>query len=280
MGVDKYRLDAHQHFWKYDPASYSWIDNTMRPLQRDFLPQDLWPELQPAGIGGTIAVQACQSVAETEWLLRLAEEHSFIKGVVGWVDLQADDVTSELQRVAQHPKLVGVRHVVQSEPDDRFLLRPAFCRGIAALRTFNLRYDILIYPRHLPAAAEFAARFPEQPFVLYHRAKPEIRAGAIDSWARDLTLLAQAPNVHCKLSGLVTEADWRSWTPDQIAPYLDVAFDVFGAGRLMAGSDWPVCTVAAAYSRTMSVVVDYLERRPEAEYEAVLGGNAARFYGI
>jgi len=252
----------------------------MLPLRRDVLPQHLWPELQRAGIDGTIAVQACQSAAETDWLLRLADDHPFIMGVVGWVDLQADDAAGGLQRVARHSKLVGVRHVVQSEPDDRFLLRPGFCRGIAELRAFDLRYDILIYPRHLPVAAEFAARFPDQPFVLDHLAKPEIRIGAIDQWARDLTRLAQAPNVYCKLSGLVTEADWRSWTPDQIAPYLDVAFDVFGADRLMAGSDWPVCTVAADYSRTMSVVVDYLERRPAGERDAVLGGNAARFYGI
>jgi len=275
-----FRLDAHQHFWKYDPASYPWIDDTMRPLQRDFLPQDLRPEMQRAGVDGTIAVQACQLVAETDWLLRLGDEHPFIKGVVGWVDLQAEDVAGQLENAARHPKLVGVRHVVQSEPDDRFLLRPAFCRGIAALGAFGLRYDILIYPRHLPAAAEFVGRFPDQPFVLDHLAKPEIRIGAIDVWARDLTRLAQAPNVYCKLSGLVTEADWRSWTPEQIAPYLDVAFDVFGGARLMAGSDWPVCTVAAGYSRTMSVVADYLERRPEAERQAVLGGNAARFYGI
>lgn len=274
------RVDAHQHFWIYDSARYAWIDDTMQPLRRDFLPQHLRPEIERARIDGTIAVQACQSVEETDWLLRLAGEHPFIMGVVGWVDLLADDVERELGRVSQNPKLVGVRHVVQSEPDDRFLLSPAFCRGIAALRNFGLRYDILIYPRHLPVAAEFVSRFPDQPFVLDHLAKPEIRCGAIDDWARDLRRLAQAPNVACKVSGLVTEANWRTWTPAGIEPYLDVAFDAFGADRLMAGSDWPVCTVAADYSRTMSVVTGYLERRPEAERDAVLGDSAARLYGL
>jgi L-fuconolactonase len=274
------RVDAHQHFWIYDSARYEWIDDTMQPLRRDFLPQHLRPEIERARIDGTIAVQACQSVEETDWLLRLAGEHPFIMGVVGWVDLLADDVERELERVSRNPKLVGVRHVVQSEPDDRFLLSPAFCRGIGSLRNFGLRYDILIYPRHLPVAAEFVSRFPDQPFVLDHLAKPEIRHGALDDWARDLRRLAQAPNVACKVSGLVTEANWRTWTPAGIEPYLDVAFDAFGADRLMAGSDWPVCTVAADYSRTMSVVTGYLERRPEAERDAVLGNSAARFYEL
>jgi L-fuconolactonase len=274
------RVDAHQHFWKYEPASYAWIDDTMQPLQRDFLPGDLLPQLQRAGIDRTIAVQACQTSEETEWLLQLAAAHPFIGGVVGWVDLRADAVESALDALGRHDKLVGVRHVVQSEPDDRFLLRPDFCRGIAALARFDLRYDILIYPRHLAVAADFVGRFPDQPFVLDHLAKPEIRRGAIEDWARDLRRLAQAPNVHCKLSGLVTEADWRAWTPSDIQRYLDVAFDAFGAGRLMAGSDWPVCTVAADYSRTMAVVDAYLERRPAGERDGVLGGNAARFYGI
>jgi L-fuconolactonase len=274
------RLDAHQHFWIYEPARYEWIDDTMQPLKRDFLPGHLLAEMQRAGIDATIAVQATQTREETAWLLTLADAHSFIAGVVGWVDLQADDVAGELERVSRHQKLVGVRHIVQSEPDDRFLLRPAFCRGIAVLHDVGLTYDILIYPRHLQVAADFVGRFPEQPFVLDHLAKPEIRRGAIDEWARDLSRLAQAANVFCKVSGLVTEADWKAWSADDIVPYLDVAFDTFGPNRLMAGSDWPVCTVAAEYSRTMAVVTDYLARRPPTEREAVLGGNAERFYGI
>jgi L-fucono-1,5-lactonase len=272
------RIDAHQHFWRYEPAQYPWIGDTMATLRRDYLPADLSPELARAGIDATIAVQASQTVAETEWLLALAATHPFVAGVVGWVDLRSDTVPDTLARLAANPKLVGIRHIVQSEPDDRFLLGSDFCRGIAALRGFDLPYDILIYPRHLPVAIDFVARFDDQPFVLDHLAKPEIRSGAIETWARDLARLAAAPNVCCKLSGLVTEADWKDWTSDQILPYLDVAFDCFGAARLIAGSDWPVCTVAADYRRTMAVVTDYLERRSASDREAVLGGNARRVW--
>lgn len=273
------RIDAHQHFWHYNPLDYGWIDDGMAALRRDFLPADLLPELRRAGIHATIAVQATQTAAETSWLLQLADAHPFIAGVVGWVDLRADDVRDRLAAL-RHPRLVGVRHVAQAEPDDRFLLRPDFCRGIAALNEFGLTYDILIYPRHLPVAAEFAARFDGQPFVLDHLAKPPIRSGAIDAWARDLERLAQVPGVWCKVSGLVTEADWRGWTPADLTPYLDVAFDLFGAGRLIAGSDWPVCTLAAGYGRVLSVLTDYLDRRDPAATEAVLGGNARRLWRL
>jgi L-fuconolactonase len=271
-------VDAHQHFWRYQPRDYAWIDDRMTALRRDFLPRDLLPHLEQAGVDATIAVQTQHSIAETEWLLQLAGAHPFIAGVVGWVDLQAGDVEAQLAQLGARGPLSGIRHIVQSEPDDRFLLGAAFGRGIAALGQAGLPYDILIYPRHLAAAAEFAGRFPAQTFVLDHLAKPEIRTGAIDAWAADLRRLAAAPNVWCKLSGLVTEADWGAWTPAQIEPYLDVAFECFGAGRLMAGSDWPVCTLAADYSRTMTVVRDYLGRFTSAEREAVLGGNARAVY--
>jgi L-fuconolactonase len=274
------RIDAHQHFWRYDPAEYQWIDGSMRSLQRDFLPEHLRDEMARANVQASIAVQVRQTLEETRWLLELADAHPFVAGVVGWVDLQADDVEAQLASVAGHAKLVGVRHIVQSEPDDRFLLRPSFCRGIAALGRLDLSYDILIHPRHLPAAAELVGRFPGQTFVLDHLAKPPIRARRIDEWARDLRTLARAPHVWCKLSGLVTEADWEHWRPGDIRPYLDVALDCFGAGRLMAGSDWPVCTVAADYSRTMSLVREYLARRPAGERDAVLGGNAQAVWGL
>ena len=271
-------VDAHQHFWRYQPREYAWIDDRMTALRRDFLPADLVPHLEQAGVDATIAVQTQHSIGETEWLLQLAGAHPFIAGVVGWVDLQADDVEAQLAQLRARGPLSGIRHIVQGEPDDRFLLGAAFGRGIAALGQAGLPYDILIYPRHLAAAAEFAGRFPAQTFVLDHLAKPEIRIGAIDAWAADLRRLAAAPNVWCKLSGLVTEAAWGAWTPAQIEPYLDVAFECFGAGRLMAGSDWPVCTLAADYSRTMTVVRDYLGRFTSAEREAVLGGNARAVY--
>ena len=274
------RVDAHQHFWRYAPSEYAWIDASMAGLKRDFLPDDLQPELEGAGFDASIAVQAQQTAAETEWLLDLADAHSFVAGVIGWVDLRSDDVRDRLTRLTARSRLIGVRHVVQSEPDDRFLLRDDFCRGVAALREFDLTYDILIYPRHLPVAIDFVARFDAQPFVLDHLAKPDIAGGAIDSWARDLQRLAQAPNVMCKVSGLVTEADWQRWTPGQLRPYLDAAFDCFGPDRLLAGSDWPVCTLAAGYSRTMAVLTDYLSARPAPEREAVLGGNACRLWDL
>lgn len=274
------RVDSHQHFWRYSRAEYGWIDDRMAPLMRDFLPADLEPPLRAAGFDACIAVQACQTAAETEFLLDLAERHPFIAGVVGWVDLRRPDARVQLGRIAQRRKLVGVRHVVQDEPDDRFLLQPEFCRGVGLLADLDLTYDLLIYPKQLPAAIEFVARFPAQRFVLDHLAKPQIRDGEIDAWARDLARLAAHPHVCAKLSGLVTEADWQAWTPDQIDPYLDVAFDCFGADRLMIGSDWPVCTLAAAYSRTMAVVIDYLRSRSIADQDAVLGGTAARFWRL
>jgi L-fuconolactonase len=271
-------VDAHQHFWHYNPREYDWIDERMHALKRDFMPDDLLPHMEQAGVDATIAVQTRQTTEETDWLLRLAGAHPFIAGVVGWIDLRADDVEASVAQLRDQPRLAGIRHIVQSEPDDRFLLDPAFGRGIAALGRAGLPYDVLIYPRHLPVAAEFVSRFPAQTFVLDHLAKPEIRTGAIDDWTRDLRRLAGAPNVWCKLSGLVTEADWQAWTPEQIHPYLDVAFDCFGAERLIAGSDWPVCTVAADYSRTMAVVRDYLGAFTSREREAVLGGNARSVY--
>jgi L-fuconolactonase len=274
------RIDAHQHFWRYDPAEYGWIDEPMAALRRDFLPADLEPLLRGDGGDGCVAVQARQTLEETRFLLDLADSHSFIKGVVGWVDLQSPQARLQLQSFAGRPKLVGIRHIVQGEPDQRFLLRPDFGRGVALLEDFDLAYDILIYPRHLPVAAEFVARFPRQRFVLDHLAKPPLRAGGLGAWERDLRALAAAPNVWAKLSGLVTEADWGAWTAAQLRPCLDPAFDCFGPERLMIGSDWPVCTVAADYSRTLAVVRDYLEARPPAEAEAVLGGNAARFWRL
>ena len=274
------KIDAHQHFWRYDAAEYGWIDESMAALRRDFMPRDLEPMLRSAGFDACVAVQARQTLEETRWLLSLADAHPFIAGVVGWVDLQADDVRLQLERFAAHPKMVGVRHIVQAEADDRFLLRPEFCRGISLLHEFGLPYDILIYSRHLAVAAEFAARFERQAFVLDHLAKPPIKGGEIDGWARELRRLAAFPNVFGKLSGVVTEADWRRWTPAQIRPFLDIAFDCFGANRLMIGSDWPVCTLAADYARTVSVVTDYVSQLSRDERAAVLGGTAQRFWNL
>jgi L-fuconolactonase len=273
-------IDAHQHFWRYNPDEYGWIDDSMASLRRDFLPLDLQPELQKNGFEGCVAVQVRQSLEETRWLLELADAAPFIMGVVGWVDLRSPQLRSELERFATNSKLVGVRHIVQSEPDDGFLLNREFLVGVAMLEEFDLAYDLLIYPRHLPVALEFARKLPRQRFVLDHLAKPAIKQGDLRRWAAAIRDLASLPNVACKLSGLVTEADWRSWNSDQIRPCLDVAFECFGPDRLMIGSDWPVCTLAASYSRVIEVVTDYLKPFSSEIRDAVMGRNAQRFWRL
>jgi L-fuconolactonase len=278
--VPPIHIDAHQHFWIYTPSEYDWIDDSMTALRRNFLPEDLKPELESNGFHGSVAVQARQTLEETHWLLELAEQSPSILGVVGWADLRSPDIHSQLKILARNPKLIGIRHIVQSEPDDRFLLQPDFLHGVAALEEFNLAYDILIYTKHLPVAAEFVGRFPRQRFVLDHLAKPPIKIGEIDSWAHGIKRLASFPNVLCKLSGLVTEADWQRWQPSQIVPYLDVVFECFGRDRLMIGSDWPVCLVAAPYARTVNVVKTYLMAQKPEWQDAVLGGNAKRFWRL
>ena len=274
------RIDAHQHFWLYNSAEYGWIDESMAAIRRDFLPEDLAGELSANEFNGSVAVQARQTLEETRWLLELAAASPRILGVIGWVGLRSPAVHSQLKPFARNPKLVGVRHIVQAETDDRFLLRPDFLCGISLLEEFDLAYDILIYTRHLPVAAEFVEKFPRQRFVLDHMAKPPIRAGEIDVWEKGIRQLAAFPNVLCKVSGLVTEADWHHWTPEQIRPYLDVVFDAFGSERLMIGSDWPVCLVAGQYGRVMDVVKDYVRSNCPGALEAILGGNAQRFWQL
>jgi len=275
-------VDAHQHFWKYNAGEYGWIDDSMGVLKRNFLPPDSASVMATEGFTACVAVQARQTLEETRWLIHLAERHPMIAGVVGWVDLQAgaDTVRAQLDSFAAAEKLVGLRHIVQAEPDDRFLVRPEVLEGLAVLGESGLAFDILIYAHQLPAACECVQRLPQVMFVLDHLAKPPIRNGAIERWAHDLRSLAAHENVYAKLSGLITEADWHRWTADDIQPCLDVAFDVFGWQRLMVGSDWPVCLVAGDYSRTMHVVVDYIATRPSCEREAILGGNAQRFWKL
>jgi L-fuconolactonase len=273
-------IDSHQHFWKYDAREYGWIDDSMKSLRRDFMPQDLEPELKRNGFDGCVAVQARQTLQETRWLLELASRHAFVKAVVGWVDLRSPELRLQLESLCGNSKLTGIRHIVQSEPDDRFLMRSEFLAGIAMLEEFNLTYDILIYTRHLPVAAEFVAGFERQRFVLNHLAKPDIRGRELAGWSRAIRELAKFPNVYCKLSGLVTEAYWDNWTEVELIPYLDVAFECFGAARLMVGSDWPVCTVAGNYSGVVDVVKNYLQKFPSEVREAVLGETAREVYRI
>jgi L-fuconolactonase len=273
------RIDAHQHFWRYTPEEYGWIGAPLSALQRDFLPSDLQPLLAQHGIDACIAVQARQSLAETSWLLELAREHPWIGGVVGWVDLRAPDAAQQIASAARDPRLIGLRHAAQDEADD-FLLREDFGRGLANLARHDLVYDILVYARQMPAAIELSARFPRQTFVLDHLGKPAVSKREREPWTSHLRALAAHPNVSCKLSGLVTEADWTRWRPMDLAPYLNTALEVFGVERVMFGSDWPVCTLAASYERWLELVSGWSSTLTPSEREAVLGTTAARIYGL
>ncbi len=275
------RIDAHQHFWQYSPADYPWISERMQRIARNELPGDLEPLLSAAGLDGSVAVQARQSLEESRWLLELAAKPlNRILGVVGWVDLQSEQVTEQLETLATDPRFVGVRHVVQDEPDPAFLLGEAFVRGISQLARHGLTYDLLLYPPQLPAATELAGLLPEQPFVLDHLGKPGIGKRLMQPWRTDLEALAALANVSCKLSGLVTEAAWQGWTKEDFRPYLEVALEAFGPQRLMFGSDWPVCLVAAEYAEVLGIVEDFLSPLSADEQALVFGGTAASFYRL
>ena len=273
-------IDSHQHFWRYDAVRDAWITDSMAVLKRDFLPEHLAPELDANGIDASIAVQADQSENETMYLLGLAEKNPRIAGVVGWVDFRAPDVGRRLEHFSHFPKLRGFRHIAQSEPDDRFLAQEQFVTGAAQLRTFGFVYDILIYPKQLPAAIELAARLPDQRFVVDHLAKPEIKGAKTAPWAVQIRTMAQNKNVFCKLSGMVNEADWKRWKADDFKPYLDIVFDAFGPDRLMFGSDWPVCLLAATYRQVKQLIAGYVKEFSRSDQQNIFGGNAARFYGL
>ncbi len=272
------RIDSHQHFWRYSSATHGWIDDRMAAIRRDFGPEDLAPQLRACGIDACITVQVDQTLDETHKMLAAADAHPWIAGVVGWVDLRSPAVRDQLQAVASHPKLLGVRHIVQGEPDPRFVLQPEFQRGIAALAEFDLAYDVLVYPHQLPAAVELAARHPQQRFVLDHLGKPRIRTNDLLPWAKDLAAFGRLPNTSCKLSGMVTEADLEHWRDADLAPFFHRALDAFGPQRLLYGSDWPVCLVASSYARWFELVQSWLAPLATPERAAVLGGNAARIY--
>ncbi len=274
------RIDAHQHFWEYDAVRDSWITDEMTAIRRDFLPADLGPVLDKNNFDGCIVVQSDQSEQHNEWLLSLAVQAPFIKGIVGWVDLQAADIQERLAYYRRFPAIKGFRHILQGEEDRALMLRPAFTNGIAALGEQGYTYDILIFPDQLVFAAELVARFPDQLFVVDHIAKPYIRDRQIDGWEADIRALAAHPNVYCKVSGMVTEADYQHWKKAHFTPYLDVVTEAFGTQRLMYGSDWPVCLVAASYASMLSIVEDYYSHFSSDEQEAIFGGNAASFYKI
>lgn len=274
------RIDSHQHFWQYQRERDAWITAEMALLQRDFMPDDLSPVLAANEIGATVAVQVDQSEAETGFLLGLAEQHPFIAGVVGWVDLRAPNLAERLDHFSQMSKLRGFRHIAQSEPDDDFLSQDQIVRGIQQLGRNNFTYDILIYPRHLPAALELTDRLPGQLFVIDHIAKPLVKTREMEPWASAMRDIAMNPSVFCKVSGLITEADWQTWQPADFKPYLDVVFDAFGPDRLMFGSDWPVCLLAGSCDKVVQLLAEYVHALSPMDQEKVFGLNAARFYGL
>jgi len=274
------KIDSHQHFWSYNSNEYGWISNDMEILQKDYLPDHLKTELSSTGFDGSVAVQARQSLAETQWLLNLADQHSFIKGVIGWVDLCSPDVEQHLIQFSGNPKLVGIRHVIHDEQDENFMLRKSFMRGIAYLKKFGLTYDILVFPRHLSNTIQLVSQFPEQVFILDHIAKPSIKDKKISPWKEHIEKLARFRNVYCKLSGMVTEANVKNWQQEELIPYLNIVFDAFGTDRLMIGSDWPVCRLAGSYKQIMRVVLDYIISFPEQDKKNILGENAIKAYDL
>lgn len=274
------KIDSHQHFWQFDSVRDSWINDEMKIIQRDFLPSDLWPVLQANGLDGCITVQSNQTEADNTFQLDNAAKNTFIKGVVGWVDLRANDVEERLAYYSQFTKMKGFRHVLQGEAQRDLMLQPSFMKGISLLEMFGFTYDILILPDQLQYLPPLLTAFPNQKFVLDHIAKPLIKHKKIDNWAKDLQALAKYENLYCKLSGMVTEADWIHWQPENFTPYLDVVVNTFGTKRIMYGSDWPVCLVAGGYKKSMGIVADYFSSFSTLEKDLFFGGNATGFYNI
>ena len=274
------RLDSHQHFWKYNANDYVWMTESMHALRRDFLPESLESLVERMGFHGTIAVQARRKLIETEWLLELAEQYPTIHGIVGWVDFESDELDVQLERFAANPKFKGVRELVHDMPDVNYAISDVHVRGVSKLGRHGLTYDLLLKPPHLRPALELVRRFPDQPFVVDHIAKPDIASGMRSPWREDLSELAKFDNVCCKLSGMATEAAWKAWLPSDFYPYLDIVVEAFGPSRLMIGSDWPVCTLSGDYEEVMGIVIEYTERLSPAERDEILGGACRRFYGV
>lgn len=275
-------IDAHQHFWQHSlPFDYSWQDpEPLAPIRRDYLPEDLRPLLQQTGVDRTVFVQTQHDLAENRWVLELARQHDFIAGVVGWVDLASEDCEEQLLEFREDPLFVGVRHVTQDEPDDDFIVRPDVLRGLKILEKHQVPFDLLFYVKHLHHAVSLARELPELPMVIDHLSKPHIKDGRLDDWIDNFRQAAQFPNIFCKLSGMVTEADWQSWQPADLKPYVETALEAFGPRRCMFGSDWPVCELAGSYQQVHSALVDTLGPLSPAETAAIFGGTAAHFYKL
>jgi L-fuconolactonase len=273
-------IDAHQHFWYYEPVKHSWIGDSMAIIRKDFLPSDLKKVYAENDIDGCVAVQVDQTLQETEFLMHLTKSNDFIKGIVGWVDLREKRVDAVLEKYGEHEEIKGFRHIVQGEANHNFLLSPDFMSGISLLEKYGYTYDILVFPHQLGATLEFVKQFPNQRFVIDHIAKPYIKDGFFDGWAILMKEIAKHGNVYCKLSGMITEADFSSWTPEQIIPYMNVVLEAFGSDRLMFGSDWPVCLVAGNYARVKQLVTDFISKLSASEQARIMGGNAMDFYNL
>lgn len=274
------KIDSHQHFWKYHPVKDSWINDDMKLLKQDFLPSDLYPLFRENNITGCVAVQADQSENETHFLLELASENDWIKAVVGWIDLRAENLEERLEYFSKYKKLKGFRHIVEAEAQDDFLLREDFCNGISKLKKYNFTYDILVRPKHLKFAAEFVKRFPNQSFVIDHLAKPDIKNADFSVWEKEIRQIATYPNVYCKVSGLVTQADWKNWKIADFTNCLDIITEAFGINRLMFGSDWPVSLLAASYEQSTEILESYFSKFSKEEQDQFWGGNAIVFYDL
>lgn len=274
------RIDSHQHFWHYDPAKHVWMNDEMKVLKTDYLPTDLEPLLKNCELDGCVAVQANQSEVENDFLLSLVNQYDFIKGIVGWVDLRAENVSERLEYYQQFPTIKGFRHVIHDEPELDFMLQPKFMKGVSVLKNYGYTYDILIFAEHLPNTLTFVKNLPDQPFVIDHIAKPNIKNSEIDTWKKQLMDIAYFENVYCKISGMVTEADWSSWKKEDFTKYLDAVVEAFGTNRLMYGSDWPVCTLAANYETQFNIVKDYFSSFSKTEQDQILSGNAHTFYQL
>jgi L-fuconolactonase len=274
------RIDSHQHFWKFNKIRDSWITDDMAVIQRDFMPEDLKPILEQYGFDGCVTVQSDQSETENAFQLRNAEQNDFIKGVIGWTDLQAFDVEEKLMNYTRSTKIKGFRHVLQGEVDRALMIKPTFKKGVSLLSKFGLTYDILIFPDQLRYAYQLASQLPNQKFVIDHIAKPPIKANDIADWQRDISVFKTLENVSCKISGMVTEADWKTWQADDFTPYIDVVVEAFGTKRIMYGSDWPVCLLAADYGKMLSITENYFQAFSQDEKEDFFGNNAARFYNL
>lgn len=275
-------IDSHQHFWQHSqPFDYSWQDaEELAPIRRDYLPADLAPQIQRMSIDRTVFVQTQHNVEENRWVLKLAEEYDFIAGIVGWVDLASEKCEEQLEEFIEHPKFVGIRHITQDEPDDDFIVRPEVLRGLKVLQKHQVPFDLLFYVKHLGHAATLARELPELPMVIDHLAKPHIKHGVTEDWIANFRAAARFPNVFCKLSGMITEADWNNWKPADLKPYVETALECFGPERCMFGSDWPVCELAGTYEQVYSALVEVLGPIGESESAAIFGQTATRFYGL